>query len=147
MKIYLIILLIFSKNLLAVEPDKMIVVVNDEQKSQLTGVVDVSNYLNKKNADFKIYSLDDVNNFERKQSEGLPADEEKAKEIIKKKYDKLGEKNLQQMIMKAYAAKILTLRFQLEKYPAIIFDDSVVVYGEFNLNNALNAYLEMEENQ
>lgn len=123
------------------EPVKMIVVVNDEQKIQLSGVKVVSDYFNRINSDFAIYSLDDVNNFENNISQGLSSDQETAKQQVKERYEKMGKEEMSYLLVKAYKAKMLTLQYQLEKYPAIIFDDKYVVYGEFNLNTALNKYI------
>lgn len=140
----LFLMFLFSFGVGAIEPSKMIVVVNDQQKTQLTGLVDVRNFLNRIDSEFEIYSLDDVEHFESSFSKDLPGDEKLARIAIQKKYDEIGEEKLSSMVLKAYQAKILTMKFHLEKYPAIIFDDAYVVYGEWNLNKALNYYLDME---
>ncbi len=141
MKNLIIFLCLLSTSVFAIEPKQMIVVVNDEQKERLSGVKAVSNYFNSINSKFVIYSLDEVNNFEDKFSEGLSSDQEEAKQQVKDRYEKMGKEKMSQLIVKAYRAKMLTLQYRLQKYPAIIFDDKYVVYGEFNLNTALNEYL------
>ena len=111
----------------------------------MIGIKAVSSYFNRINSEFVIYSIDDVNNFEEKISEGLSADQEEAKQQVKDRYEAMGKEQMSQLIIKAYKAKMLTLQDRLEKYPAIVFDDKYVVYGEFNLNTALNEYIEVKE--
>jgi len=141
----IIIFLLLSTSVCAIEPQKMIVVVNDEQKESLSGVKSVSSYFNRINSEFVIYSIDDVNNFEDKISEGLSSDKEKAKQQVKDKYESMGKEKMSQLIVNAYKAKMITLQYRLKKYPAIIFDGTHVVYGEFNLNTALNKYIDLKE--
>ena len=136
---------LLSASVYAIEPQKMIVVVNDKQKESLSGIKTVSSYFNRINSEFVIYSIDDVNNFEEKISEGLSSDQEEAKQQVKDRYEAMGKEKMSQLIIKAYKAKMLTLQYRLEKYPAIVFDDKYVVYGEFNLNTALNEYIEVKE--
>lgn len=136
---------LLSTSVYAIEPQKMIVVVNDKQKESLSGIKVVSSYFNRINSEFVIYSIDDVNNFEEKISEGLSADQEEAKQQVKDRYESMGKEKMSQLIVKAYKAKMLTLQYRLQKYPAIVFDDKYVVYGEFNLNTALNKYIEVKE--
>lgn len=136
---------LLSTSVFAIEPKEMVVVVNDEQKSLLTGVKAVSNYFNRINSKFVIYSLDDVVNFQNKLSEGLSSDKEEAKQQIKDRYEEMGKEKMSELIVKAYKSKMLTLQYRLKKYPAIIFDDKYVVYGESNLNTALNEYLAVKE--
>jgi len=123
----------------------MVVVVNDEQKASLMGVKTVSDYFNRINSTFSIHSLDDVDNFENNLSEGLSSVQEEAIKQVKDTYEKIGKEKMSQLIVKAYKSKMLTLQYRLKKYPAIIFDDRYVVYGEFNLNTALNEYLAVKE--
>lgn len=147
MKYLLIFSLLFSVQALAIEPNQMVVVVNDEQTQRLEGVGAVTRYFNRKHGSFEIHSLDGVANFENELSKGLSSDSEKAKKQAKEMYEKMGKAAMTKLILKAYKAKMLTLNYQLEKYPAIIFDDKYVVYGEFNLNTALNRYIRHQEKQ
>lgn len=143
--LFLLLSLSISYSSLAIEPRKMLVVVNDTQKSELLGVRDVTNFMNRIGSEFHIYSLQDVEGFEAFFSEGLPNDEILARAAVQKKYDEMGEEKLTAMALKAYQAKILTMKYRLQKYPAIIIDDEYVIYGERDLNRALNYYLELEE--
>lgn len=138
-------LCLISTSVFAIEPKQMVVVVNDKQKALLMGVKTVSSYFNRINSTFSIYSLDDVDNFENELSQGLSSDNEEAKKQAKYRYEKIGKEKMSQLIVKAYKSKMLSLQYKLEKYPAIIFDDKYVVYGEFNLNTALNEYLDVKE--
>jgi integrating conjugative element protein (TIGR03757 family) len=144
MKWLIVFFLLVSSFAHASEPRKMIVVVNDEQKKSLSGVKSVERYFNRINSDFSIYSIDDVDNFEDSFSEGLSSDQEEAKQQVKDKYESIGKEKMSRLIIKAYKAKMLTLQYRLEKYPAIVFDDKYVVYGEFNLNTALNKYIKVK---
>lgn len=145
MKKLILFLYLISSAAFAIEPSQMIVVVNDEQAGKLLGVKAVKSYFNRKKSTFSMYSLDGVTNFEGKLSEGLSSDMEEAKQQARDKYEAMGKKKMTKLILKAYKAKMLTLQYKLEKYPAIIFDDKYVVYGEFNLNTALNEYLAHKE--
>jgi len=137
MKIIILLTLLLSQLSYAADIYKMEVIVNDEQKNQLRGIKKVKAFFKHYGGDFQIYSLDDVQHFEDDLSKNLSSNEEKAKKQAAKKLAEMDQAQLGQRAMRAYQAKMLTLKYTLEKYPAIVFNQEFVVYGEFNLKKAL----------
>jgi integrating conjugative element protein (TIGR03757 family) len=126
---------------MAMSPKNMVIIASDNQITKMQGVRAVQLYFNGSKGNFKIYSLDAVDHFEDSLSVGLSTDMEEAKKQVKERYESIGKAKMSELIIDAYKAKMFTLKYQLKKYPAIIFDNKYVVYGEFNINKALNYYI------
>ncbi|RBW47315.1 hypothetical protein DS885_03975 [Psychromonas sp. B3M02] len=137
MKYFIFSILLFSNFCYSMTPFEMEVVVNEKQKLNLKGVNKVKAYFTYHGGDFSIFSTDDVASMEKRLSFGLSSDPEKAR----KQADERINNSLAPEVMKAYKAKILTLKYKLDKYPAIIFNQKYIVYGELNLNKALQIFL------
>lgn len=140
----LIIGVLFPFVVFAKQPESMVVVVSDEQILSLKGISSMEAYFNRTQGVFDVHSLDGVQAFENKFSKGLPSEPDEARKEVSRRYEDIGKKRMSELITKAYKAKMITLKYQLKKYPAIIFDKRYVVYGEFDLNKALNFYIAYE---
>lgn len=144
MKIIFLFLLLVCGSVHAIKPSKIVVVVDDKQKQQLIGVSVVRNYLNSIDSAFKIYSINDVEHFEEMLSEGLSKVEAIAEKQMHEKLKQIGEEELSEKAKEAYQAQFHILKYGIMKKPAIIIDDKYVIYGELDLNKAINFYLDME---
>ncbi|MDA1370263.1 MAG: TIGR03757 family integrating conjugative element protein [Proteobacteria bacterium] len=76
-----------------------------------------------------IYSLDAVAAVEAKMSERLPGDEEQALVVMQQRIEQIGKARLEADLVKAYQALTTAMSYDLDRYPAMIFDGEVVIYG------------------
>ena len=72
-------------------------------------------------------------------SQGLSADPDKAKRLVLRKLQQLSKATRSQL---EHSAKSLAkaVQYGIEKYPAIVFDGELVVYGLTDLSAALMHY-------
>ena len=89
--------------------------------------------------DVRIHKLDAIKQLEGKLSQGLSADPDKAKRLVLRKLQQLGKATRSQL---EHSARSLAkaVQYGIEKYPAIVFDGELVVYGLTDLSAALRHY-------
>ncbi len=89
--------------------------------------------------DVRIHKLDAIKQLEGKLSQGLSADPDKAKRLVLRKLQQLGKATRSQL---EHSARSLAraVQYGVEKYPAIVFDGELVVYGLTDLSAALMHY-------
>ncbi len=87
----------------------------------------------------RIHKLDAIKQLEGKLSHGLSADPDKAKRLVLRKLQQLGKATRSQL---EHSARSLAkaVQYGVEKYPAIVFDGELVVYGLSDLSAALTHY-------
>lgn len=87
----------------------------------------------------RIHKLDAIKQLEGKLSQGLSADPDKAKRLVLRKLQQLGKGTRSQL---EHSARSLAkaVQYGIEKYPAIVFDGELVVYGLSDLSAALTHY-------
>tara|TARA_R110002124_G_scaffold5786_11_gene36338 strand:- start:11491 stop:11871 length:381 start_codon:yes stop_codon:yes gene_type:complete len=85
-------------------------------------------------------NLDSVSQVERRLSEELPANEKLAKVEFQRRVEASGKAQLESELRNAYQAVGAAMAYRLDRYPAIIFDEQVVVYGLTDLSQALEKY-------
>lgn len=89
--------------------------------------------------DLQIYNLDGIQRIEAKLSESLSADPEQSKRIVLQRIQQLDEVSRAQMQHAAMGlAKVV--QYGIDRYPAIVFNGQVVVYGLTDLEVALQHY-------
>jgi integrating conjugative element protein (TIGR03757 family) len=90
-------------------------------------------------SDLQIYNLDGIQSIETKLSIGLTADPEQSKRVVLQRFQQLHDDDRAQM---QYAAMGLAkaVQYGIDRYPAIVFDGQVVVYGLTDLEVALQHY-------
>ncbi len=89
--------------------------------------------------DVRIHKLDAIKQLEGKLSQGLSADPDKAKRLVLRKLQQLSNDTRSQLETSARSlAK--AVQYGIEKYPAIVFDGELVVYGLTDLSAALMHY-------
>jgi integrating conjugative element protein (TIGR03757 family) len=116
-----------------------IVIVKDSQ-TQLTHSVSIEQLLQSKAVDLKVCDIDAVGQFEADISKLLPGDELKARQVLEEYINRTGRDAFEQEAIRAYQGIMAVVRYELEKYPAIVFDDESVIYGVTDLDEALNRY-------
>ena len=89
--------------------------------------------------DVHIHPLDAIEQLEDRMSQGLPADPDKAQRIVLERLQRLSKGARRQL---EHSAKSLTkaVQYGVAKYPAIVFDGELVVYGLTDLSLALRQY-------
>ncbi len=90
-------------------------------------------------SDLQIYHLDGIQRFETKLSKDLSSDPGKSKRIVLQRFQQLHEEDRVRMQLAAMGlAK--AAQYGIDRYPAIVFDGQVVVYGITDLEAALQHY-------
>ena len=70
----------------------------------------------------------------------LPSNEAEAKIITLDYVNKIGQKQFNQQLTKAYQGLLVTFTNQIDRYPAIIFDGNSIIYGVTDLKLAFQKY-------
>ena len=87
----------------------------------------------------QIHTLDAIKGLEDTLSQGLAADPEKAKRLVLDRLQQLNKGTRSQLEHSA-TALAKAVQYGVEKYPAMIFDGELVVYGLTDLSVALMHY-------
>jgi len=117
---------LWPESVLVVTSDKYPVATPDAFKSYIPKVTQLN--------------LDSVSQIERRLSEDLPANEKLAKVEFQRRVEAIGKAQLESELRNAYQAVGAAMAYRLDRCPAIIFDEQVVVYGLTDLSQALEKY-------
>lgn len=115
-------------------PHTIMVITSDEL--EITGLPLVS----AESPQIEIYSLDAVATVEANMSVRLPADEEQALVVMQQRIEQIGKARLEADLVKAYQALTTAMSYDLDRYPAMIFDGEVVIYGITDVSLATQIY-------
>lgn len=110
-----------------------------------SGLSEVKVRLSQLNGEILVYNFDEVDRLEAYLSQGMEnaKSEEEARAIAHKRlWEEIGEEKLTQMAAQAYKAKLLAMKYQIEKFPAILINEEALIYGVTDLNKALQRYLQ-----
>ena len=88
----------------------------------------------------QLFNLDAVDRIEQRLGKNLPADEDKALALMKQRIAAVGQNQLNKELREAYQALILSMKYGLDRYPAVVFDQQVIVYGVTDLYAATKRY-------
>ena len=91
-------------------------------------------------APHQLFNLDAVDRIEQRLGKNLPADEDKALALMKQRIAGVGQSPLNKELREAYQAIIFSMQYGLDRYPAVIFDQQVIVYGVTDLYAATKRY-------
>lgn len=86
-----------------------------------------------------IYAVDGLDRFQSALSEGLPADPEAAKAETLRRVQQLDDVHLAPA-KNAAIGLAKAVQYGVDRHPAIVFDERVVVYGVTDLVEALDRY-------
>jgi integrating conjugative element protein (TIGR03757 family) len=89
--------------------------------------------------DATVYHIDRLVRMQEKLSEGLPADEKEAARIAKQR---MGLIDTEAVTQAAQGLAIAHLKYQLDRYPAIVIDGRFIIYGVTDLALARRLYEE-----
>lgn len=111
------------------------------------GMEAVRQRLQSKSVSIVFYDLDAPRAIERQLSEGLPEEgsisaklQQQIKKQVQRKIEAIGAGKLQEILYQHYQGTFTTMRYQLDRYPAIVFDGKGVVYGVTDVMQAWEQY-------
>lgn len=116
-----------------------IVVIKDDL-TRLTKSERLDRILKSHKIELSVYDINAVDHFEDKINKLLPGDELKAKQAIEEYIARTGREAFEQEAFQAYQGLMAVVRYELKKYPAIVFDETSVIYGVTDLDDALKRY-------
>jgi len=94
--------------------------------------------------EFHIYELDGIQRIETKLSDGLTADPEQSKRVVLQRFQQLHEEDRARM-QRAAMGLAKAMQYGINRYPAIVFDGEVAIYGVTDIGEALHRYQEWRE--
>ena len=89
--------------------------------------------------ELQIYELDGIQRVEAKLSQGLTADPEQSKRVVLQRFQQLHEEDRAQM-QRAAMGLAKALQYGVDRYPAIVFNGEVAIYGVTDIGEALHRY-------
>ncbi|MEW8523847.1 MAG: TIGR03757 family integrating conjugative element protein [Candidatus Thiodiazotropha endolucinida] len=92
-----------------------------------------------KDIDVQSYELDGIQRFEAQLSSNLPTDPGQSKHIALQRIQQLDEQ-VTSAIQNAAIGLAKAMQYGVDRYPAIVFDGAVVVYGLTDLSAAADHY-------
>jgi integrating conjugative element protein (TIGR03757 family) len=92
-----------------------------------------------------LYVVDRIERFQSQLSEQLPSEPEEAKAIVLRRFQKM-DLAYSQQLENCAKGLVLAQRYQIDRYPAIVFAEETVIYGVHDLREALQRYQAWWEN-
>ena len=105
-------------------------VMNEQGIQQLT---------DKREAEYKIYTIDQIDHLQQRLSRDLPRDPAQAKQQALKRFQSM-DADLSRQLENAAKGLARALQYGIDRYPAIVFDGEAVIYGITNLDVATSHY-------
>jgi len=94
--------------------------------------------------ELRVYELDGIQRIEANLSEGLTADPEQSKRIVLQRFQQLREDDRARM-QRAAMGLAKAMQYGIDRYPAIVFDGEVAIYGVTDIGEALHRYQQWRE--
>jgi len=105
----------------------------------ITGGAVISPVPGRPTSDLQIYELDGIQSIEAKLSKDLTADPEQSKRVVLQRFQQLHEEDREQM-QRAAMGLAKAVQYGIDRYPAIVFDGEVAIYGVTDIDEALHRY-------
>lgn len=117
--------------------DKPVIEVIVSDADRVTGLAT----LRQQGYDVKLYNLDAPKQLFADLSQDLPANPAAAKRTLEQRMQQRGRQALQQQLIAAYQGLSVAIQYQVDRYPAVLFDGGqAVIYGVTDLQQALSLY-------
>ncbi len=110
----------------------------------ITGGVAINLDTARSKTKLQIYELDGIQRIEADLSKGLTTNPKKSKRIVLQRIQQLGEVTRARM-QRAAMGLVKAVQYGIDRYPAIVFDGEVVIYGVTNIREALHQYQQWRE--
>jgi len=95
---------------------------------------------------FHYYEIDGIHRLESGLSQNLPANPKIAKSLVLKRIERLSE-DAKGRLQQSATGLAKALQHGINRYPSIVFDGAVVVYGVTDIHTALHHYRQWRERQ
>jgi len=95
-------------------------------------------------SELQIYNMDGIQRIEAKLSKDLSADPEQSKRIVLQRIQQLSTTDRGQM-QHAAIGLAKAVQYGVDRYPAIVFDGEVAIYGVTDIREALHRYQQWRE--
>lgn len=89
--------------------------------------------------EFYVYALDGIQRIETKLSQGLTADPEQSKRVVLQRFQQLHD-DIRAQMQRAAIGLAKAMQYGVYRYPAIVFDGVVAIYGVTDIREALHRY-------
>lgn len=93
-----------------------------------------------------VYELDGIRCFEAQLSSKLPSNPTRAKQVAIQRIQAL-DAHTKAAVQNAAVGLAKAMQYGIDRYPAIVFDGKVVVYGVTDISEALHRYRQWQEGQ
>lgn len=93
-----------------------------------------------------VYKLDGIQRIEAKLSKGLTADPDQSKRIVLQRIQQLDEA-ARAWMQRTAMGLAKAVQYGIDRYPAIVFDGEVVIYGVTDIREALRQYQQWREGE
>ena len=93
-----------------------------------------------------VHRLDGIERFEKRISEGLPADPEPAKSQVLARM-KTVDREQTDALQETAESLALAMQYGVERYPAVVFDARWVIYGVANLPAAIRKFQQFQDSR
>ncbi len=110
----------------------------------VAGVIDSLSESGKVN--LQVFELDGIQRIEARLSKGLSADPDKSRRVVLERFQRLREED-RKLLRNAAMGLAKAAQYGVDRYPAIVFDGKVVVYGTTDVRLALFQYQQWQEGQ
>ncbi len=105
-------------------------VMNEQVIRQLT---------DKREAEYKLYTIDQIDYLQQRLSRNLPRDPAQAKQAVLKRFQSM-DADLSRQLENAAKGLAKALQYGIDRYPAIVFGGEAVIYGITDLGVATSHY-------
>ncbi len=96
----------------------------------------------------KLYDLQAGERMEQALSQGLNGPNQHAKQQLELRFARIGREKLEAQLKTAFQAIIQSVAYQLDRHPAIVFNQGeAVIYGVTDLNQAVSLYNQWKARQ
>jgi len=113
-------------------------------ESPVTSEAVLDTKLGYREIEFHVYALDGIQRIETKLSQGLTADPEQSKRVVLQRFQQLHDDDRAQL-QRAAMGLAKAMQYGVDRYPAIVFDGEVVIYGIADIREALHRYKQWRE--
>lgn len=91
-----------------------------------------------------VYKVDRIDRLQQVLSEGLPSDPETAKQAVLHRFQSI-DTQISSELENAAKGLVQAMQYGIDRYPAIVFDGKVVVYGVTDIQAATRIYEQWHE--
>lgn len=112
----------------------------------VTGEVTNNRQPDYRESELHVYELDGIQRIEADLSKGLTTNPKKSKRIVLQRIQQLGEVTRARM-QRAAMGLAKAVQYGIDRYPAIVFDGEVVIYGMTDIREALRQYQQWREGE